>query len=82
MFVNMIFKINLLNEATKWIFKGVHTNYEILMQQIIERTVIVEGLMFTVEVTFQFKTTDYKVKMWKLVKFTHLNCTWNFTLVK
>lgn len=55
MFVNMIFKINFLNEATKWIFKGVHTNYEILMQQIIERTVIVEGLMFMVEVTFHFK---------------------------
>lgn len=50
MFVNIILKINLLNEATKWIFKGVHTNYEILMQLIIETAVIVEGLTFIVEV--------------------------------
>lgn len=49
----MVFKINFLNEATKWIFKGVHTNYWILLQ-VIETAVIVEGFMFMIEANFYF----------------------------
>lgn len=84
----MFLKINFLYEATKWILKGVHTNYYILLQQVIETasTVIVEGLMFMIEINFYFqayfKIKDYKMKLWKSVKCTHLNYTWTFRLVR